>query len=71
MIFDIFDKFNEINKKFHENTKYYDSIVKIGDKYNRFHNEYARKYNNVFLISQKNYRKNCSMLYNRIKSIQD
>ena len=70
-IFDIFDKFNEINKKFYENTKYYDSMVKKGDKYNRFHNEYNKEYNNVFLISKKKYRKNCSLLYNRIKSIQD
>ena len=70
-VFDIFDKFNEIDKKFNENTKYYDSMVKKGDKYNSFHKEYTKEYNNIFLVSKKNYRKNCAMLYNRIKSIQD
>lgn len=69
--FVILDQFDEIDKQFHQNTKYYEALVKSGDKSNRFHNKYSKNLNSTFLTTKKNYGKQCSTIYNRIKSMKD
>lgn len=71
MIFKIFDKFDEVNKKYNEQTKYYNSLIKRGDNEGKAHiNNFSNKLIKFPVLPKNNTKKHCSNVYQRIKSIQ-
>ena len=72
MIYKIFDKFKEINKKYEEQTRYYDNFITKGDNTRKIHiNRNLDNYTTFSLLPKSNVKKHCSYAYKRIKAIQD
>ena len=70
MIYKIFDKFDEINKKYNEHSKYYHSFIKEGDNNRKIN--INRNINNLTtfpLLPKNNTKKYFSNVYQRIKTI--
>ena len=71
LIYKIFDQFDEINRKYNEQTKYYDHFIKTGE--NNCKININRNTNNITrfpLLPKNNTKKHCSLVYQRIKSIE-
>ena len=72
IIYKIFDKFKEINKRYEEQTKYYDNFIKNGDNNRKINiNRNVNNYTTFSLLPKSNTKKHCSCAYKRIKAIQD
>ena len=72
IIYKIFDKFKEINKRYEEQTKYYDNFNKNGDNNRKINiNRNINNYTTFSLLPKSNTKKHCSCAYKRIKAIQD
>ena len=73
MIYKIFDKFDEVNEKYKQQTKYYNHYIKSGDNNRKITiNKNKNRLNNLtsFLLTNNNAKKYCSYVYRRIKSIE-
>ena len=71
LLYKIFDKFEEINKKYNEQTKYYNHFIKSGVNSRKIHtNNKIGNLTTFSLISKNNAKKQCNYIYKRIKSIQ-
>ena len=71
LIYKIFDQFDEINRKYNEQTKYYDHFIKAGESNCKIN--INRNSNNITrfpLLPKNNTKKHCSSVYQRIKSIE-
>ena len=71
MIYKIFDKFDEVNKKYYEQTKYYNSFIKDGDNNRKLHiNTQINNLTTFPLLPKNNTKKYFSKIYQRIKTIE-
>ncbi len=73
MVFKIFDKFDKVNRKYDEQTKYYNLLIKKGDNNGKIH---IKAHSNIspsfhMLPIKNNCKKRCSFVYKRIKKIQE
>ena len=71
LIYKIFDQFDEINKKYNKQTKYYEHFIKTGENNGKIN--INRNSNNIIrfpLLPKNNTKKHCSSVYQRIKSIE-
>lgn len=71
MIYKIFDKFDEVNKRYHEHTKYYHYFIKNGDNNRKVH--LSKNLNNLTtfpLLPKNNTKKYFSNVYQRVKTIE-
>ena len=73
MVFKIFDKFDEISRKYDEQTKYYNLLIKKGDNIRKVHTKtHSNKSPSFHMVLPKNNcKKRCSYVYKRIKEIQE
>ena len=71
LLYKIFDKFEEVNKKYKEQTKYYNHFIKNGIISRKIHtNTNIDNLKTFSLLSKNNAKKQCSYIYKRIKSIK-
>ena len=73
MVFKIFDKFDKVSRKYDEQTKFYNLLIKKGDNNGKIH---IKAYSNIspsfhMLPPKNNCKKRCSFVYKRIKKIQE
>ena len=71
IIYKIFEQFDEINRKYNEQTKYYEHFIKTGENNRKIN--INRNSNNMIrypLLPKNNTKKHCSSVYQRIKSIE-
>ena len=73
MVFKIFDKFDEISRKYDEQTKYYNQLIKKGDNNRKINiKTHSNKSPSFHMVLPKNNcKKRCSYVYKRIKEIQE
>ena len=73
MVFKIFDKFDEISRKYDEQTKYYNQLIKKGDNNRKINiKTHSNKSPSLHMVLPKNNcKKRCSYVYKRIKEIQE
>ena len=70
-IFKIFDKLDEVNKKYNDQTKYYNHYNKNGDNSRKIHiNRNLNNFTKFSLLSKNNVKKHYSYIYKRIKTIE-
>ena len=73
IIYRIFDKLDEVNKKYKEQTKYYNHFIKNEDNHRKFNiNSTNTNLRNLksYLLNKNNSKKYCSYVYRRIKKIE-
>ena len=72
-VFKIFDKFDKVSKKYDEQTKYYNLLIKKGDNIRKVHTKtHSNKSPSFHMVLPKNNcKKRCSYVYKRIKEIQE
>lgn len=70
-VISIFEQFEELNKKFIEQTKYYNKAIKNGDKFQRFRNEYSKGLKGTLCLTKPNNKRNYSNIYQRIKALKE
>ena len=71
LIYEILDKFDEVNEKYKEQTRYYENFIKKGDNNMKVHiNQHFEGLKNLPLLPKNNSKKQFTYVFNRIKEIQ-